>query len=186
MNMQGVDLGSFGGGFEHEGFAAGLTTIPKDRPFIPQSPPASPKQHNRDSSKNFLSNFKSKKVSDSEHKREDRDEYRPTTSSVSKIDHLRNNPGSTPELSLVGSQENIGKDSLEGEFPAPYLHTCEARLASSRVNCCPLVRTLGACGVVVNLAYNALPPPFIPAFLRRRHVNPRHVAPGLSHSLENL
>lgn len=28
---------------------------------------------------------------------------------MSKVYHLRNNPGSTPELSLVGSAESVGK-----------------------------------------------------------------------------
>jgi hypothetical protein len=44
----------------------------------------------------------------------DDDELRPNSSSMQKIYHLRKNPGSTPELSLVGSKENVRKGSSEG------------------------------------------------------------------------
>lgn len=124
MNLQGVDLGSFGGGFEHD-VAAGLTPLPndgKDRSAFPQSPPGSPRTtHNRDTSKNLLSTFKSKLssepnvIKDTRAVKPEKDDYtRPGTSSMSKVYHLRNNPGSTPELSLVGSQENVSKSSSEG------------------------------------------------------------------------
>lgn len=120
MNLQGVDLGSFGGGFEHD-LAAGLTPLPAQ----PQSPPGSPRTaaHNRDPSKNFLSNFKNR-ISPEQEQRQKKDlrqgsheddECRPGTSSMSKIYHLRKNPGSTPELSLVGSQDNVRKESTDGE-----------------------------------------------------------------------
>ncbi|WPB08078.1 uncharacterized protein RHO25_012742 [Cercospora beticola] len=123
MNLQGVDLGSFGGGFEHD-VAAGLTPLPKEQGKYPQSPPGSPRAHNRDSSKNLLSSFRNKLSNEQEERknsrqgRNEKEEYRPGTSSVSKIYHLRNNPGSTPELSLVGSQEAISKQSSESEKPA--------------------------------------------------------------------
>ena len=69
MNLQGVDLGSFGGGFEHD-VAAGLTPLPAQ----PQSPPGSPRSaaHNRDPSKNFLSNFKSR-ISPEQEQRQKKD-----------------------------------------------------------------------------------------------------------------
>ncbi|KXT18185.1 hypothetical protein AC579_7715 [Pseudocercospora musae] len=124
MNLQGVDLGSFGGDFQHD-VASGLTPLPQEKPTYPQpqSPPGSPRQHNRDTS--FLSSFKSKKSSPKEDQKKDtrqgkndKDDYRPNTGSMSKIYHLRNNPGSTPELSLLGSNENIQKQSSESETPA--------------------------------------------------------------------
>lgn len=121
INLQGVDLGSFGGGFEHD-VAAGLTPLPKDQPKYSQSPPASPRAHNRESSKNLLSSFRNKLTNEQEERkhsrqvRTEKDEYRPATSSMSKIYHLRNNPGSTPELSLVGSQEAISKRSSESKL----------------------------------------------------------------------
>lgn len=43
------------------------------------------------------------------------DEYRPGSSSVSQIYRLRKAAGSTPELSLVGSAENIQRQAMEGE-----------------------------------------------------------------------
>lgn len=120
MNLQGVDLGSFGGGFEYD-VAAGLTPLPREKSMHPQSPPGSPRMHNRESSKNILSTFKNKISPDQEQKKESRhgknekEECRPATSSMSKIYHLRNNPGSAPSLSLVESQEDGGERSSEGE-----------------------------------------------------------------------
>lgn len=119
MNLQGVDLASFGGGFEHD-VASGLTPLPA----LPNSPPSSPRvAQKRDPSKSILSNFKSrispdmdpKAKKDSRQGRDEQDDYRPGTSSVSKIYHLRRNPGSTPELSLVGSHENIHRDATDGK-----------------------------------------------------------------------
>lgn len=120
INLEGVDLGSFGGGFEHD-IAAGLTPLPKDLPQSPISPRAT-HSSGREPSKGFLSSLKSRVGSEQEQKRDTRqakdreEEYRPNTSSMSKIYHLRNNPGSTPELSLVGSNENMRKDSIESKF----------------------------------------------------------------------
>lgn len=125
MNLQGVDLGSFGGGFEHD-LAAGLTSYPMQQP---QSPPASPRAAplHRDPSKNFLSNFKSRISPEQEqrHQKEIRpeshedDENRSGNSSMTKIYHLKRNPGSTPELSLVGSQDNVHKTGADGESRDP-------------------------------------------------------------------
>ena len=128
MNLQGVDLGSFGGGFEHD-VASSLTPLPQQSvpSSVAQSPPSSPRlaggQSSRDSNKKFLSNFKNRISPDSEQrqKKESRQggheesDYRPGTSSMSKVYHLRNNPGSTPELSLVGSNENLGKHQSQGK-----------------------------------------------------------------------
>lgn len=122
INLEGVDLGSFGGGFEHD-IAAGLTPLPKDLPQSPLSPRATHSSSSREPSKGFLSSLKNKNrvASEQEQKKDTRqakdkeDEYRANTGSMSKIYHLRNNPGSTPELSLVGSNENMRKDSIESK-----------------------------------------------------------------------
>jgi len=114
-----VDLSSFGGDFP----GAQLTSLPPlhSTPSPYSSPPASPR-HTRDASKNFLSNFKNRISPEQEreqgrHAKEAEDDaYQPGTSSMSKIYHLKKNPGSTPELSLVGSAENVGKIAGEGEF----------------------------------------------------------------------
>lgn len=122
INLEGVDLGSFGGGFEHD-IAAGLTPLPKD---LPQSPLSPRDSSSREPSKGFLSSLKSRVASEQEQKKDSRqakdreDEFRPNTSSMSKIYHLRNNPGSTPELSLVGSNENMRKSSIESKSELYY------------------------------------------------------------------
>ncbi|EME39621.1 hypothetical protein DOTSEDRAFT_75315 [Dothistroma septosporum NZE10] len=128
MNLQGVDLGSFGGGFEHD-VAAGLTPLPS----LPASPPGSPRQANqRDPSKSFLTNFKSRISPEQEQRQQKKElrqesneedaESRPPTSSTnsmaSKVYTLRRN-GSTPELSLVGSSEKLRKDSAEDRHAPP-------------------------------------------------------------------
>lgn len=113
MNLEGIDLSSFGGDF-----STPLISLPP----LPQSPSTSPRI-NRDTSKTFLTNFKSRLTSEQDQRAEppqrrqvkDDDEYRPGSSSVSKIYHLRKNPGSTPELSLVGSAESDRKHSDDGE-----------------------------------------------------------------------
>lgn len=108
-----VDLSSFGGDLgtpqqEHSGAKAHSSSSPSSSP-----------RHNRDPSRNFLSNFKSKKAPEQElehyrtqarRAKEGEDDYRPGSSSMSKVYHLRNNPGSTPELSLVGSADNVSKN----------------------------------------------------------------------------
>lgn len=103
-----VDLSSFGGEF-----GGNLASLPP----LPSSPPTSPRHH-RDPSKNLLSNFKNRISPGQEQQqqrgqirqvKEEDDAYGPGSSSMSKIYHLRKNPGSTPELSLVGSAENVGK-----------------------------------------------------------------------------
>jgi len=106
-----VDLSTFGGDFSSTG-GSQLTSLPP----LPSSPPTSPRQHNRDPSKNFLNNFRSRQSPEQQQQRgqirqvrDEDDAYRPGNSSMSKIYHLRKNPGSTPELSLVGSAESVGK-----------------------------------------------------------------------------
>lgn len=110
MNLQGVDLTSFGGGFEHD-VAAGLTPLPP----LPNSPPSSPRT-TQGQGRNFLNTFKKQEPRQQSNSRQGSNEdERPNTSSMSKIYHLRKNPGSTPELSLVGSNENVHKETTEGE-----------------------------------------------------------------------
>lgn len=112
INLEGVDLSSFGGDF------TGL-----DLPSLPlrqRSPPSSPRQQQRDpASKNLLNNFKSRISPGPDSKgqmqeqmnrtTENGEDYRQGNSSMSKIYHLRKAAGSTPELSLVGSAENVNK-----------------------------------------------------------------------------
>lgn len=116
MNLEGIDLSSFGGDIGTDGVAL---------PPLPQSPPIefSPGQQKLDASKAGAVGVKSRAISEPEIKEprtqirqvKDDEEYRPGSSSVSKIYHLRKNPGSTPELSLVGSKENVQKQQLEGK-----------------------------------------------------------------------
>ncbi|KAK4546030.1 hypothetical protein LTR36_002167 [Oleoguttula mirabilis] len=130
-----VDLSSFGGDF-----TGTLTSLPP----LPSSPPTSPR-HQRDPSKNFLSNFKNRTVPEHEQQqsqirqvKEDDEAYRPGSSSMSKIYHLRKNPGSTPELSLVGSAESVGKSgdadhsAVASSRPQPSPHHSEENIASKR------------------------------------------------------
>lgn len=108
-----VDLSSFGGGL---GEQLGLSQLPP----LPQSPPTSPRLP-VGSTTNFSGNFKHNLSPEQEQgtqirsKQEESEAYRPGSSSVSKIYHLKKNPGSTPELSLVGSAENGEKHSGEGK-----------------------------------------------------------------------
>ena len=53
------------------------------------------------------------------------DVYRPTTSGVAAVYQLKKNVGSSPELSLVGSMENIGVNPGEGESIVRF--TCYKR-----------------------------------------------------------
>jgi len=45
----------------------------------------------------------------------------PESGSMSKVYHLRQAPGSTPELSLVSSAESVAKGNDEG-MPTGHLH----------------------------------------------------------------
>ena len=113
--IEGVDLSSIEGG-------VGLNSLPP----LPASPPSSPPGHRRDPSKNILGTWRPSKSRDrapmdqQEQRsqvrqiKDDDDAYRQNSNSMSKIYHLRKNPGSTPELSLVGSAENVAKTSAEG------------------------------------------------------------------------
>ncbi|KAI7693548.1 hypothetical protein KC353_g18475, partial [Hortaea werneckii] len=132
-----VDLSSFGGDLgspqqDHSGAKAHSSSSPSSSP-----------RHNRDPSRNFLSNFKSKKAPEQEleqprtqvrRAKEGDDEYRPGSSSMSKVYHLRNNPGSTPELSLVGSADNVSKngDDPNNSRPHPSPYHSEDSVASKR------------------------------------------------------
>ena len=122
--LEGIDLSSIEGG-------VGLTSLPA----LPSSPPTSPGRP-KEPSKNILSSFRPGKPRDrsrdrtlkeqqdphsqARQVRED-DEYRPGSSSMSKIYHLRKAPGSTPELSLVGSAENVAKSNNEGTWALTFM-----------------------------------------------------------------
>lgn len=120
MNLEGIDLSSFGGDIGPD-FAT-LPPLPQSPPIMPPPSPGMKKEP----SKSVPSNFKTREQEPRERGQlrqvKDDSEYRPGSSSMSKIYHLRKDPGSTPELSLVGSAENVGKNSGEGElhlrFPA--------------------------------------------------------------------
>ncbi|TKA48747.1 hypothetical protein B0A54_00883 [Friedmanniomyces endolithicus] len=114
MHLEGVDLSSFGGEFGGNT----LTSIPP----MPSSPPTSP-GHRRGQSKNILGTFKSRsqehaqqKSQQPRHVKDENDAHRPG-SSMAKIYQLKKNPGSTPELSLVGSAENVGKMPVDDPKP---------------------------------------------------------------------
>lgn len=110
MNLEGIDLSSFGGDIGPE--YQDLPPLPQSPPLMP---PPSPGGHRRDPSKTLVNNFRTREDSRSQLRQvKDDNEYRPGSSSVSKIYHLRKDPGSTPELSLVGSAENVSKTSTEG------------------------------------------------------------------------
>lgn len=125
MNLEGIDLSSFGGDIGMD--VASLPPLPQSPP-IPQSPGL----HKRDHSKAGTNGVKSRTTSEPETREQraqirqvkDDEEFRPSSSSMSKIYHLRKNPGSTPELSLVGSKENGRKHSNEGEL-RPILRACD-------------------------------------------------------------
>lgn len=111
MDLQGIDLSSFGGDF-----SANLISLPA----LQQSIPTSPTIAQDASSKSFKPALNNRTTSELEQRAElppprklakDDDEFRPNSSSMSKIYHLRKNPGSTPELSLVGSAESVRKKS---------------------------------------------------------------------------
>ncbi|TKA43129.1 hypothetical protein B0A54_06077 [Friedmanniomyces endolithicus] len=114
MHLEGVDLSSFGGEF-------GGNTLTSTPP-MPSSPPTSP-GHRRGQSKTILGTFKSRsqeyaqqKTQQLRHVKDENDAHRPG-SSMAKIYQLKKNPGSTPELSLVGSAENVGKMSVDDPKP---------------------------------------------------------------------
>ena len=116
--LEGIDLSSFAGDV-----STNLTSLPP----LPSSPPHSPPRHNRDTSRKLLVNLKSRTGSEPQPRErsqmrqaKDDDEYRPGSSSMSKIYHLRKNPGSTPELSLVGSAENVRRQSEDGESQVKF------------------------------------------------------------------
>ncbi|KAK0258524.1 hypothetical protein LTS09_006783 [Friedmanniomyces endolithicus] len=115
MHLEGVDLSSFGGEF-------GGNTLTSTPP-MPSSPPTSP-GHRRGQSKTILGTFKSRsqeyaqqKTQQLRHVKDENDAHRPG-SSMAKIYQLKKNPGSTPELSLVGSAENVGKMSVDANNTA--------------------------------------------------------------------
>ncbi|KAK1074896.1 hypothetical protein LTR74_000740 [Friedmanniomyces endolithicus] len=136
MHLEGVDLSSFGGEFGGNT----LTSIPP----MPSSPPTSP-GHRRGQSKNILGTFKSRsqehaqqKSQQTRHVKDENDAHRPG-SSMAKIYQLKKNPGSTPELSLVGSAENVGKMPVDANNtatldprPQPSPHHSDTSVTSRR------------------------------------------------------
>ncbi|KAK0347187.1 hypothetical protein LTR02_000847 [Friedmanniomyces endolithicus] len=136
MHLEGVDLSSFGGEFGGNT----LTSIPP----MPSSPPTSP-GHRRGQSKNILGTFKSRaqehaqqKSHQPRHVKDENDAHRPG-SSMAKIYQLKKNPGSTPELSLVGSAENVGKMPVNANNtatpdprPQPSPHHSDTSVTSRR------------------------------------------------------
>ncbi|KAK0355233.1 hypothetical protein LTR57_012081 [Friedmanniomyces endolithicus] len=136
MHLEGVDLSSFGGEFGGNT----LTSIPP----MPSSPPSSP-GHRRGQSKNILGTFKSRsqehaqqKAQQPRHMKDENDAHRPG-SSMAKIYQLKKNPGSTPELSLVGSAENVGKMPVDANNtvtpdprPQPSPHHSDTSVTSRR------------------------------------------------------
>jgi hypothetical protein len=111
INLEGVDLSSFGGDI---GGATALTSLPP----LPSSPPSSPR-HNREPSKNFLRNIANRSQPDKEQARgqirqvqDERDVHSRGSNGSNSMAHvykLRKNVGSSPELTVVGSTESVGK-----------------------------------------------------------------------------
>ena len=119
MTLSGIDLGSFAGDV-----SSNITSLVP----LPSSPPQSPPRHNREPSRKLLVNLKNRTGSEPQSRErsqmrqaaKDDEEYRPNSSSMSKIYHLRKNPGSSPELSLVGSAENVRRQSSDGKSPMTF------------------------------------------------------------------
>lgn len=111
INLHGVDITSMDGG-------VGLTSLPP-LPGSPTSP-----RHSRDT-KGFFGHLKGSK---SQHRIpaeqpgrlvrgvSEGEEDSSGAGSMSRIYHLKKNPGSTPELSLVGSTESFDRDPADGKF----------------------------------------------------------------------
>jgi hypothetical protein len=115
--LEGIDLSSIEGGI-------GMTSVPS----LPSSPPTSPGRP-KELSKNILQSLRPGKSRDRSKERQLKDQEnqriqtrqvgedenrRPGSGSMSQIYHLRQAPGSTPELSLVGSAENVAKSNNGG------------------------------------------------------------------------
>jgi hypothetical protein len=121
INLQGVDLSSFGGDFTQ---APGSTERRSPPLQHPQSPPLSPRLFDRNGGRSFFGNFNKSKRTQTDLAAKEQEsagrtatreeEAEPSTSSISQVYHLRKAPGSTPELSLVPGAENVGKTSLDG------------------------------------------------------------------------
>lgn len=118
--LEGIDLSSIEGSFTFS-----LSSLPP----LPSSPaPLSSPPEYRDPVKNqldttLLNNKSSERLPLTSEQVdtlwpgwEDEDVLRPSSSSMSKIYHLRKAPGSTPELSLVGSADSVSKSTLDGTY----------------------------------------------------------------------
>lgn len=116
--LEGVDLSSIEGSFP-------LSLLP---PLPASPPPPGLTKHFRDPIKNNIDDALEPELprGGSSHSdqagveqrrqwmRDEDDTLRPSSSSMSKIYHLRKTPGSTPELSLVGSVDSSAKTPLQG------------------------------------------------------------------------
>jgi len=138
--LEGVDLSSIDGGI-------GQKSQPS-LPSLPASPLASsPLSRKTSASKSILSPFKSlsreasrersrerarqqqqkqqyqeqQKSKHQERRMQEQEGRLPESGSMSKIYHLRQAPGSTPELSLVSSAESVAKGHDEG-MPSRHFH----------------------------------------------------------------
>lgn len=142
--LEGVDLSSIDGGIGQKS----LSSLPS-LPASPLA--SSPSLRKTSASKSILSPFKSrsreasrersrerarqlqlqqqqkqqyqeqKKLIHQEHRMQEQEGRLPESGSMSKIYHLRQAPGSTPELSLVSSAESVAKGHDEG-MSARHLH----------------------------------------------------------------
>lgn len=121
INLQGVDLSSFGGDFSQASGSSERRSPPLQHP---QSPPLSPRLFDRNGGRSFFGNFNKAKRTPTDLAAKEletagrtsprEEEAEPSASSISQVYHLRKAPGSTPELSLVTGAENVGKASLDG------------------------------------------------------------------------
>lgn len=103
-----VDISTFGGDFG--GSAQNETSSPKS---VAKSPPTSPRL-GRDSARTFFGGTRNKSTkeepkSNAPYVGDEDENIRPGTSNISKIYHLKKNPGSTPELNLVGSGDSTSR-----------------------------------------------------------------------------
>lgn len=117
--LRGIDLSSIEGSFP----LSSLPPLPASPPPHGSSPPfGDPAKSTIDGALTRLDSREDPDRPDDsgpahtrQHLRDEDEALRPSSSSMSKIYHLRKAPGSTPELSLVGTADNVAKTPLEGE-----------------------------------------------------------------------
>lgn len=121
VHFEGVDLSSLGGEFPAP--STTLTSLPP----LPSSPPTSPRHH-RDPSKGILRSLRNRSQPDHEARGRGRqikqvkgegENALQGSSSVAQMYKLQHRNGSTPELSLIGSADNVnGKVPADGKSRA--------------------------------------------------------------------